>query len=161
MSTKSLPKNPTIRQLKIQAKDLHKAHKSGDVIAYETLRQLRRFTNSTEREICEAKVTLKDVQFAIALSYGFKGWEQLTEHVESLEFKSEKAKEMHCSFCGKNGSQVEQLIAGPGVYICNNYVNISSAIISIRNDSTLSEVEKNSKIGNIAKEYNKNVIKDI
>ena len=28
-------------------------------------------------------------------------------------------KSLHCSFCGKTESQVERLIAGPGVYICN------------------------------------------
>ncbi|HIM57882.1 MAG TPA: hypothetical protein EYJ00_00955, partial [Gammaproteobacteria bacterium] len=26
---------------------------------------------------------------------------------------------LNCSFCGKSKSEVDRLIAGPGVYICN------------------------------------------
>ena len=34
-----------------------------------------------------------------------------------------------CNFCGKNRDQVEKLIAGPSVYICNECVTISYDII--------------------------------
>jgi RNA polymerase-binding transcription factor DksA len=34
-----------------------------------------------------------------------------------------------CSFCGKPGSMVQRLVAGPGVYICNECVELSTAII--------------------------------
>jgi ClpX C4-type zinc finger len=34
-----------------------------------------------------------------------------------------------CSFCGKPDSQVRQLVAGPGVYICNECVELSATII--------------------------------
>ena len=84
MPTKYLPPNPSIKQLKIQAKDFLKSHKTGDVAVCEILRLLHRFSNSTENEILEADVSLKDVQFALALSYGFKGWEQLAEYVKSV-----------------------------------------------------------------------------
>ncbi|SFV66848.1 ATP-dependent Clp protease ATP-binding subunit ClpX [hydrothermal vent metagenome] len=36
---------------------------------------------------------------------------------------------LHCSFCGKQKDKVEQLIAGPGVYICNNCITDCSNII--------------------------------
>ena len=34
-----------------------------------------------------------------------------------------------CNFCGKGRDQVEKLIAGPNVYICNECVSISYDII--------------------------------
>ena len=34
-----------------------------------------------------------------------------------------------CSFCGKGKGQVEKLIAGPGVYICNECVGLCREII--------------------------------
>ena len=39
-------------------------------------------------------------------------------------------KKLHCSFCGKNRDSVDKLIAGPGVYICNECVTLSHNIIS-------------------------------
>lgn len=36
---------------------------------------------------------------------------------------------MHCSFCGKPQEQVDRLIAGPGVYICNKCVELCNDII--------------------------------
>ena len=37
--------------------------------------------------------------------------------------------QLKCSFCGKLQSQVEKLIAGPGVYICNECVELCNEII--------------------------------
>jgi len=34
-----------------------------------------------------------------------------------------------CSFCGKSHSEVRKLIAGPGVYICNECIDVCSSII--------------------------------
>ena len=34
-----------------------------------------------------------------------------------------------CNFCGKNREQVEKLIAGPGVYICDECVKLSYGIV--------------------------------
>ncbi len=38
--------------------------------------------------------------------------------------------ELCCSFCGKSPEQVNLLIAGPGVFICNKCVDICNQIIS-------------------------------
>jgi ATP-dependent Clp protease ATP-binding subunit ClpX len=35
-----------------------------------------------------------------------------------------------CSFCGKHRGQVDNLIAGPGVYICNECVDLCVEIIA-------------------------------
>lgn len=39
-------------------------------------------------------------------------------------------KEVRCSFCGKDSSQVERMIAGPDAYICNECVDLCHEIIS-------------------------------
>jgi ATP-dependent Clp protease ATP-binding subunit ClpX len=39
------------------------------------------------------------------------------------------ATQVRCSFCGKPSSEVEKLIAGPGVYICNECVGLCSEIM--------------------------------
>ena len=40
-----------------------------------------------------------------------------------------KEKEIRCSFCGKSQDGVDRIIAGPGVYICNECVKVCSNII--------------------------------
>ena len=37
--------------------------------------------------------------------------------------------EVRCSFCGKSASQVKKMIAGNGVYICNEDVDLAKHII--------------------------------
>lgn len=49
----------------------------------------------------------------------------------------ETADLLKCSFCGKSQKQVQQLIAGPGVYICDECVELCTEII----DERLSETE--------------------
>ena len=43
--------------------------------------------------------------------------------------KFEDKKQLKCSFCGKNQDQVKRLIAGPGVYICDESIDLCSDII--------------------------------
>jgi len=38
-------------------------------------------------------------------------------------------KTVHCSFCGKAQSEVKQLIAGPGAYICNECVDLCKSVL--------------------------------
>jgi ATP-dependent Clp protease ATP-binding subunit ClpX len=35
-----------------------------------------------------------------------------------------------CSFCGKSQNDVRKLIAGPGVYVCNECIDICNEIIN-------------------------------
>ena len=37
--------------------------------------------------------------------------------------------QIRCSFCGKRETQVERLIAGPGVYICSDCVQACSELL--------------------------------
>ncbi|MBR5202481.1 MAG: ATP-dependent protease ATP-binding subunit ClpX [Clostridia bacterium] len=43
--------------------------------------------------------------------------------------ENEKERNVRCSFCGKTQEQVEKLIAGPGVYICDECIELCMGII--------------------------------
>jgi ankyrin repeat protein len=83
--SKSLPSRPNLEQLKKQAKDLLKAHESGDA---ETLERIQAnhpdYSNIAEDKIRAAKFSLSDAQLVLAREYGFASWAKLKEHVESL-----------------------------------------------------------------------------
>ena len=71
--------------------------------------------------------------------------------------KYEEKKQLKCSFCGKNQDQVRRLIAGPGVYICDECIELCSEIIadefeeSLQFDST--ELPKPMEIKNYLDQY--------
>ncbi|OPJ60298.1 ATP-dependent Clp protease ATP-binding subunit ClpX [Clostridium oryzae] len=44
--------------------------------------------------------------------------------------KYDDKKQLKCSFCGKSQDQVRRLIAGPGVYICDECIELCSEIIA-------------------------------
>lgn len=44
--------------------------------------------------------------------------------------KFDDKKQLKCSFCGKSQDQVRRLIAGPGVYICDECIELCSEIIA-------------------------------
>ncbi|MHC4561401.1 MAG: tetratricopeptide repeat protein [Planctomycetota bacterium] len=79
----SLPPSPSLKHLRNEAKALHKAHQAADAGACETLRFLKRFAKATDEEILAADIPLKEVQFALAMSYGFASWKALKDHVEA------------------------------------------------------------------------------
>jgi hypothetical protein len=49
--------------------------------------------------------------------------------------------ELKCSFCGKTKEQVEKLIAGPGVYICSECVDLCNEILEEERAGPLAEEE--------------------
>jgi ClpX C4-type zinc finger len=46
----------------------------------------------------------------------------------------------HCSYCGKSQIEVKTLIAGPGVFICDECVQLCQAIIDKKQKPATSEV---------------------
>ncbi len=44
---------------------------------------------------------------------------------------------LKCSFCGKTQDQVHKLVAGPGVYICDQCIELCSEIIEDDGDEEL------------------------
>ncbi|MFO7275313.1 MAG: ClpX C4-type zinc finger protein, partial [Bacillota bacterium] len=45
-----------------------------------------------------------------------------------FKFTDEKG-QLKCSFCGKYQDQVKRLVAGPGVYICDECIELCNDII--------------------------------
>lgn len=60
--------------------------------------------------------------------------------------KGEKDRNIRCSFCGKSQKEVERIIAGPGVYICDECIKVCTNIIEndLYEDSEISSGEDKS-----------------
>lgn len=72
--------------------------------------------------------------------------------------KFEEKKQLKCSFCGKNQEQVRRLVAGPGVYICDECVELCSEIIEEEFEDVLvesgsDETLKPKEIKNVLDQY--------
>jgi len=70
----------------------------------------------------------------------------------------DEKKQVKCSFCGKSQEQVNRIVAGPGVYICNECIELCSEIIEeefedTQVDKPLDEVPKPREIKRILDEY--------
>ena len=51
--------------------------------------------------------------------------------------KYDEKRQLKCSFCGKNQEQVKRLIAGPGVYICDECIELCAEIIEDEFEETV------------------------
>ncbi len=80
---KQLPATPSLEHLKKEAKHILQAYKQRNPSACQTLRHLDRYSGKTDEEILESKISLAEVQFALATEYGFKSWKALKKHVEA------------------------------------------------------------------------------
>lgn len=72
--------------------------------------------------------------------------------------KFDEKKQVKCSFCGKNQEQVKRLIAGPGVFICDECIDLCAEIIEeefeeSRADAELGDVPKPREIKDILDQY--------
>ena len=61
---------------------------------------------------------------------------------------SEGNEQLLCSFCGKSQRQVKKLIAGPGVYICDECIELCNEIIE---EELYKNVDENLRLRNIPK----------
>ena len=61
--------------------------------------------------------------------------------------KNDKDKTIKCSFCGKKQEEVERIIAGPGVYICDECIKVCTSIIEndLYEDSELTYDQDNNE----------------
>lgn len=84
-SSAQLPSNPSLKHLRLEAKSVLKAHKGKDISCCKVLRHLRQFKDKPDDEILKAKVSLQEVQFALAMKYGFKNWTELKRHVDDRQ----------------------------------------------------------------------------
>ena len=80
-----LPPGPNLEHLKNQAKALHKAHRRRDPEVCAVLRHVHRFRDASDDKILSADVPLTEAQFALAMEYGFVGWQELRKAVLNLK----------------------------------------------------------------------------
>lgn len=95
-----LPPKPNIEQLRKQAKDLLRSHRSRDSDTCEILRLMHRFADATDDEILESSLTLQEAQFALALAYGYGDWNDLYRYVATTDGEADTSK----SRDGEDGS---------------------------------------------------------
>jgi len=70
----------------------------------------------------------------IAKAFGYDNWNVLSAKIDAAQPRSGAAaspqdrtlreKLLHCSFCGKSQHEVQKLIAGPAVFICDGCVDL-------------------------------------
>jgi hypothetical protein len=70
----------------------------------------------------------------IAKAFGYDNWNILSAKIDAAQPRSGSAtspqnrapqeKLLYCSFCGKNQHEVQKLIAGPAVFICDGCVDL-------------------------------------
>ncbi|VWB12242.1 ATP-dependent protease ATP-binding subunit ClpX [Burkholderia pseudomultivorans] len=56
----------------------------------------------------------------------------------------EESNTLHCSFCGKTHHEVQQLIAGPNVYVCDECVSLCNEIIAKQSEKDSALAANNS-----------------
>ena len=78
----SLPARPSLRHLRIQARDLLKGFRARDPDALSRVRSLHpRLQSLTNEQAPDEHLVLADAQLAIARDYDFETWSKLKEHV--------------------------------------------------------------------------------
>ncbi len=74
-----------------------------------------------------------------------------------FKFGDHEDGELKCSFCGKGQDQVKKLVAGPGVYICDECIELCNEIVEEELDEELElefeSVPKPKEIKNILDQY--------
>ena len=73
-----------------------------------------------------------------------------------FKFNEEKG-QLKCSFCGKSQEQVRKLVAGPGVYICDECIELCTEIVEeelgTEEDMEMNEIPKPKEICDILDDY--------
>jgi len=73
-----------------------------------------------------------------------------------FKFNEEKG-QLKCSFCGKSQEQVRKLVAGPGVYICDECIELCNEIVEeelgVEEEVEFKDIPKPQEIRNILDDY--------
>src|SRR5262245_29510489 len=70
----------------------------------------------------------------IAKAFGYANWNILSAKIDAAAPRAggqnpNPKVTLYCSFCGKSQHDVRKLIAGPGVYICDECVDLCTDIV--------------------------------
>ena len=82
MPSRSLPARPDLTQLRLQAKELRRAHRNGSPsAAARILSQHPRLRSRTLSQVQEAPLSLADAQLVVAREHGLESWTALKRYV--------------------------------------------------------------------------------
>jgi len=83
----------------------------------------------------------------ISKSFGYENWNVLSAQIEAANMPSTDQRQpveaqhdpspptiLYCSFCGKSQHEVRKLIKGPGVFICDECVDLCTEIVEPDDD---------------------------
>lgn len=105
----------------------HQRYKEGLWVLTEGLEKLIEYEARADirKTLTSFNSLLTIVDFHLQEAYG-DDWKDKIERPDMQET------EIRCSFCGKDQTEVRQIIAGPTVYICNECITLSNEIITER-----------------------------
>jgi hypothetical protein len=108
----TLPPRPDFDQLRHQAKDLLKAHRSRDPEAIGRIQASHpRFAGAPAEAVRAARLTLSGAQLVIAREYGFASWPKLKAHVESVRAQAADPLEaIKQAFMADDAARVAELL---------------------------------------------------
>jgi ankyrin repeat protein len=112
MPARQLPPRPSLEQLKNQAKDLLKAHRSGDSDACARIQaSFPHLSSASPSDILRADFSLQDAQLVLAREYGFDSWPRLKGHVEGLQALDRQVTELRKAFAEGDLETRKRLLA--------------------------------------------------
>lgn len=109
--SKSLPQKPNLEHLRNEARDVLKAHDSGDASACSVLRHLRRFKTASDETLMKESVSLQEVQLALSNEYGYPGWRELSDAVGMANAGKEFAGTYATPDGGERMAKLESLLS--------------------------------------------------
>ena len=83
----------------------------------------------TDRDDIDYKLAQRELQDAMNTLRKLQGLEPIPFVYKEPTVSSDSGRLEYCSFCGKARDEVQKLIAGPYVYICNECVTIAREIL--------------------------------
>jgi hypothetical protein len=84
------------------------------------------------------EITHSEALELIAKTFGYENWNILSAKIDAAQPRSGSTvgqqgstpqAVLYCSFCGKNQHEVNKLVAGPAVFICDECIDLCSDII--------------------------------
>jgi len=122
-----LPPHPCLDHVRKQAKATLKAHQAKDNSVCDLLRLLRRFAHSSNQQILATTLSLHEVQYALAMKYGFPSWAALKKAIvlqtkgqtmtdyETIQLRDSEDLRYGFVYCKENDEDVLDL------YLCDPF----------------------------------------
>ena len=98
-------------------------------------RSLRDALNAKALQTKTVQTTHSESLELIAKAFGLENWNVLSARIDAAQppagarMPDQPARLLHCSFCGKDQNEVNKLVAGPAVFICDECISLCSDIV--------------------------------